>query len=532
MPSSSPSTRRAAVGGARYASIQSGRTAQHFGLKPPAPLFLPPQVDSASDRKYEGAGLGLAVGRKIAEAGGGSLACTSEGLGRGACFTLLVPLKPPRRVGDKRGSAHSLASTFRLPTGTRRVSVADASRRASVAEAKRRSLESARQGSESASKDGEAAAGGADDAPARANLRSASLSQELKRVEAELDDEEWEDQVLESSYSVATFGAGTLAGGNSGGGKTDVPWITTGGTDMTVRGETRIFAELLCCAGSGSAWVGSLSACLASVHCNAAGSSFTQGLDTTLIISPSSRYYCLRSFVLSAQAYSPDGLIRSGAKKAESVGSHSGGGMRNSRLGLFSLPRVCVNQVASAASAGDLAAGGGAGSPGRAAAASAYDVSPPAAPTSTFFGSAPQARHFARHASSVNGSAPPASPTAAVSSFRAGEPAQAKPASPAEPPAALDTSSASAKLGVSSACVSGVVLAPASLAVEGPSCAGKSVLVAEDDRTNGILITRILRKFGFQKAREEHVTLDCCESWEPLRARRLVGWCRVLCFAA
>lgn len=45
------------------------------------------------------------------------------------------------------------------------------------------------------------------------------------------------------------------------------------------------------------------------------------------------------------------------------------------------------------------------------------------------------------------------------------------------------------------------LLPPAFLAGGAVTCTGASVLVAEDDRTNGILITRILRKFGFSEAR-------------------------------
>lgn len=58
-----------------------------------AQIFEPfTQLDSASDRKFEGAGLGLAICSKLAAALSGRLECHSAGLGRGATFRLLLPL--------------------------------------------------------------------------------------------------------------------------------------------------------------------------------------------------------------------------------------------------------------------------------------------------------------------------------------------------------------------------------------------------------------------------------------------------------
>jgi signal transduction histidine kinase len=50
------------------------------------------QVDPSATRRYGGAGLGLAVSRRLAEVLGGSLTVTSR-LGEGSTFTLVLPLK-------------------------------------------------------------------------------------------------------------------------------------------------------------------------------------------------------------------------------------------------------------------------------------------------------------------------------------------------------------------------------------------------------------------------------------------------------
>jgi signal transduction histidine kinase len=50
------------------------------------------------DRRTEGAGLGLAITRAIAEAHGGRVEVESE-LGAGARFTVIIPTEPPQEVG-------------------------------------------------------------------------------------------------------------------------------------------------------------------------------------------------------------------------------------------------------------------------------------------------------------------------------------------------------------------------------------------------------------------------------------------------
>jgi two-component system CheB/CheR fusion protein len=49
------------------------------------------QADSAKTRRHGGLGLGLAIARHLIEAQGGTIVGTSDGLGRGAAFTLSLP---------------------------------------------------------------------------------------------------------------------------------------------------------------------------------------------------------------------------------------------------------------------------------------------------------------------------------------------------------------------------------------------------------------------------------------------------------
>jgi PAS domain S-box-containing protein len=51
------------------------------------------QVDSSTTRKHGGLGLGLAIVRHLVEAHGGSVEAQSEGIGRGAAFTILLPIR-------------------------------------------------------------------------------------------------------------------------------------------------------------------------------------------------------------------------------------------------------------------------------------------------------------------------------------------------------------------------------------------------------------------------------------------------------
>jgi signal transduction histidine kinase len=57
------------------------------------------QVDSSATRRYQGAGLGLAICRELTELMGGSITVRSE-LGVGSTFTVRLPMTPPSEVAD------------------------------------------------------------------------------------------------------------------------------------------------------------------------------------------------------------------------------------------------------------------------------------------------------------------------------------------------------------------------------------------------------------------------------------------------
>jgi PAS domain S-box-containing protein len=70
-----------------------------------SPDFLPHvferfrQSDASSQRAYGGLGLGLAIVQTLVEMHGGRVAAASEGEGRGATFTVWLPLLEPRQAG-------------------------------------------------------------------------------------------------------------------------------------------------------------------------------------------------------------------------------------------------------------------------------------------------------------------------------------------------------------------------------------------------------------------------------------------------
>ena len=50
------------------------------------------RVDSARDRAHGGSGVGLSIARAITEAHGGTITVHSDGPGRGAAFTIMLPV--------------------------------------------------------------------------------------------------------------------------------------------------------------------------------------------------------------------------------------------------------------------------------------------------------------------------------------------------------------------------------------------------------------------------------------------------------
>ncbi|MFC0251822.1 MHYT domain-containing protein [Massilia consociata] len=91
------------------------------------PEFLPfvfdrfRQADSSSSRRHGGLGLGLAIARQLVELQGGTITVSSPGAGRGATFTVHLPIRrapavpgpapeqPAAAVGAGQGTAGSLA---------------------------------------------------------------------------------------------------------------------------------------------------------------------------------------------------------------------------------------------------------------------------------------------------------------------------------------------------------------------------------------------------------------------------------------
>lgn len=59
------------------------------------------RVDASRDRAHGGSGVGLAIAKSITEAHGGSISVDSEGVGRGATFTIKFPLFSPDPKAEK-----------------------------------------------------------------------------------------------------------------------------------------------------------------------------------------------------------------------------------------------------------------------------------------------------------------------------------------------------------------------------------------------------------------------------------------------
>ncbi len=76
------------------------------------------QVDSSTTRKYGGLGLGLAIVRHLVELHGGTVSAASEGLGRGATFTVDLPVRvlrdAPSTTATESGEHPALGSAGEL----------------------------------------------------------------------------------------------------------------------------------------------------------------------------------------------------------------------------------------------------------------------------------------------------------------------------------------------------------------------------------------------------------------------------------
>ncbi|MEJ6484914.1 ATP-binding protein [Nostoc punctiforme UO1] len=98
-----------------------------------SPEFLPfvfdyfRQADSTSTRNFGGLGLGLAIVRNIVEIHGGIVKAKSEGEGKGAIFSVILPLLPDesRSLTDKQNSAVFLTSNSLALSGIRVLVVDD-----------------------------------------------------------------------------------------------------------------------------------------------------------------------------------------------------------------------------------------------------------------------------------------------------------------------------------------------------------------------------------------------------------------------
>lgn len=60
------------------------------------------QADGSTTRRHGGLGLGLAIAQSVVEAHNGTIQATSEGTGKGACFTVELPVVAPQSEAESR----------------------------------------------------------------------------------------------------------------------------------------------------------------------------------------------------------------------------------------------------------------------------------------------------------------------------------------------------------------------------------------------------------------------------------------------
>jgi PAS domain S-box-containing protein len=83
------------------------------------------QADSSTTRAHGGLGLGLAIVRHLTEMHGGTVSAASAGVGRGATFTVELPLTTPGTTGSEEATESKLQKDLVAPLQNARVIVVD-----------------------------------------------------------------------------------------------------------------------------------------------------------------------------------------------------------------------------------------------------------------------------------------------------------------------------------------------------------------------------------------------------------------------
>jgi PAS domain S-box-containing protein len=76
------------------------------------------QADQKTSRQHGGMGLGLAIVRHLVEMHGGTVNADSEGEGKGAIFTVMLPISPVYQVDSSAGRVHPAARDLLPPNDT------------------------------------------------------------------------------------------------------------------------------------------------------------------------------------------------------------------------------------------------------------------------------------------------------------------------------------------------------------------------------------------------------------------------------